>query len=179
MKIKPIPNFPDYLISDTGIVYSNAERANRGRPKKPVLKSQWLCRGYWAVDIQNKSIRRKAFVHHLVLETFVGHRPKGSQCRHLDGNPLNPVLSNLKWGTRKENQMDRIIHGTDNRGSKHGMSKLTETEVKEIRDLAISANKNIRKIDKGGNYKEIANRFNVSPSTIVHIVRGSTWSHVK
>lgn len=177
--IKAIPNFPDYLISDTGIVYSIAERANRGRPKTPIIKSRWLCRGYWAVDLSANKKQIKKFVHHLVLETFIGPRPKGYQCRHLDGNPLNSKLSNLKWGTRKENQIDRLGHGTDNRGSKHGMSKLNPEKIRAIRDMANLGNKKMRGIDKGGNYKEIANIFKVSPATIGSIVSKRTWGHIK
>ena len=31
----------------------------------------------------------RAYVHKLVLLAFVGPRPKGMQCRHLDGDPGN------------------------------------------------------------------------------------------
>jgi len=179
VEIKPIPDFPDYLISESGIVYSIAERANRGRPKKPVIKSQWICFGYKAVSLQVNGRSCKRFVHNLLLETFVGSRPKGHQCRHLDSNPLNNNLSNLKWGTRSENQMDRLSVGRDNRGSKHGMSKLTESQVKEIRDMGVAANKNIRKIDNGGDYKRISEKFNVSKTTVESIVVGRTWGWLR
>jgi hypothetical protein len=33
-------------------------------------------------------------------------------CRHLDGNPINNRLENLRWGTHKENKADAIKHGT-------------------------------------------------------------------
>ncbi|MEN6423333.1 MAG: HNH endonuclease [Smithella sp.] len=179
MKIKPIPNFPDYLISDTGIVYSIAPRANRGRPAKPIIKSQWMRSGYKAVSFQLNGKECKRYVHNLLLETFVRPRPKGYQCRHLDSNPLNNNLSNLAWGTRSENQMDRLPIGRDNRGSKHGMSKLTEDQAKEIKKLGISANKKVRKIDNGGDYKRIAKKFHVSKSTVESIILGRTWGWLK
>jgi len=50
-------------------------------------------------------------IHRLVLETFIGKRPKGMVCRHLDGNSCNNKLSNLKWGTQKENIADAFKHG--------------------------------------------------------------------
>ena len=34
-------------------------------------------------------------MHQLVLEAFVGPRPEGYQCAHLDGNPSNNRLVNL------------------------------------------------------------------------------------
>ena len=179
MIIKPIPNFPDYLISDSGIVYSIAERANRGKPTNPVIKSQWICSGYKAVSLQLNGNPCKRYIHNLLLETFVCSRPDGYQCRHLDSNPLNNNLSNLEWGTRSENQKDRLSVGKDNRGSKHGMSKLTEMQVKEIKRLATSANKGVRKIDNGGNYKTISEKFNISKAAVGSIVSGRSWGWLK
>jgi hypothetical protein len=179
MIIKQIPNFKDYLISNTGIIYSIAERANRGKPKKPVIKSQWIRSGYKAVSLQLNGRPCHRYIHNLLLETFVGPRPKGYQCRHLDSNPLNNNLSNLAWGTVKENQKDRLSVGRDNRGSKHGRSKLKENQVEEIKQEAISANKSVRKIDQGGDYKRIAKKFHVSQSTVESIVSGRSWGWLK
>lgn len=179
MRIKPIENFPDYFISDTGIVFSKAKRANKPKPTKMNLLSTWICNTYPSVHIRKNKKGYKRFIHRLILEAFVGKCPAGLQCRHLDGNPVNNNLENLKWGTRSENQMDRVRHGRHNRGKRHGMSKLCAKDVLKIRKFATSYNKKTRKCDKGGNYKEIAEAFNVSKSTIVHIVRGSTWTWLK
>jgi len=164
MRIKQIPNFPDYFISDTGIVYSVAERANRGKPKKPIMKSQWKKWGYYSVTLAKNKKQYPQYVHRLVLRAFVGECPNGYQCRHLDGNKLNNNLSNLTWGTRRENQLDRLLKGNDNRGEKHGMNKLTKTQVRKIRKLL------------GKKYhKEIADVFNVHKSTISSIALKRTW----
>lgn len=39
----------------------------------------------------------------------------------------------LRWATHTENQHDRLGHGTDSRGAKHGKSRLTEDDVYAIR----------------------------------------------
>lgn len=49
-------------------------------------------------------------VHAHVIITYVGPRPNGMMCRHLDGDPKNNNISNLKWGTAKENGEDRSRH---------------------------------------------------------------------
>lgn len=175
MIIKSIPGFKDYRVSDNGIVFSTSKRANRGRPKFPIVRKTFICSGYPAVHLQKNKKAYKRYVHRLVLESFVGKCPKGYQCRHLDGNPLNCNLGNLRWGTRKENQNDRITHGTDNRGIKHGMNKLTESDVLLIFKLANQSKKNTRIIDKDVDYRAIAKKFNVSPTTIGNIVAGKTW----
>ncbi|WP_180768758.1 HNH endonuclease signature motif containing protein, partial [Vibrio parahaemolyticus] len=51
-------------------------------------------------------------VHELVALTFIGERPKGQVTRHLDGDKLNNRPGNLMYGTEKENQSDRLMHGT-------------------------------------------------------------------
>lgn len=52
-------------------------------------------------------------VHKLVMETFVGPRPKDEEIRHLDGNKTHNTLTNLKYGTKSENAQDRVQHGND------------------------------------------------------------------
>ena len=73
-------------------------------------------------------------VHHLVLEAFVGKRPKGTEARHVnDRDPTNNRLDNLAWGTHRENEADKIRHGTSQHGERNAMCKLTDAQVNEIR----------------------------------------------
>jgi hypothetical protein len=51
-------------------------------------------------------------VHRLIGEAFLGPLPEGLETRHLDGDRTNCRSSNLKYGTRSENKMDQIKHGT-------------------------------------------------------------------
>lgn len=174
--MKPIKKFPGYFITKSGSVYSVMPRANQQPPKIPrKIANNKGKRGYVVIHLSRNKKSYKRYLHRLLLETFVREPFEKEQGMHLDGNPLNNSLKNLRWGFHKENQSHRIIHGTDNRGGKHGMSKLTKKEVLKIRKLANSFNLKKRKLDKGGNYKEIGRKFGVSASTIGHIVRRSTW----
>lgn len=58
------------------------------------------------------------YVHRLVLEAFVSVRPDNAECRHLDGDPANNVVENLAWGTKSENERDKLIHGTHHEAMK-------------------------------------------------------------
>lgn len=58
------------------------------------------------------------------------------QCRHLDDNRLNNNLSNLAWGTQKQNAEDRDRNGKTYRREKHPNHKLTNEIVGFIRDRA-------------------------------------------
>jgi len=88
--------------------------------------------GYGVLGIGGKTVGAHAYMCELV------NGPKESdelQAAHNCGNGwcLNP--NHLRWATPKENQADRIDHGTDNRGSKHGASKYNPELVKKAREL--------------------------------------------
>ena len=97
--------------------------------------------GYLTVCVYNNKLPHCERIHRLVLETYIGPCPPDMECRHLDGNPANNKLNNLKWGTPKENHLDMKLHGTRGKpmlgrtGEKHPSSKLSDVERKEIRNL--------------------------------------------
>lgn len=103
--------------------------------------------------------------HRLVLEAFVGPRPAGGVCRHLDGTRANNHISNLVWGTSAENAADMVLHGTRVIASQkagEGHRKVTNAfNVKCVRQMAAL---------KMG-YAEIAKCFGVSKQTVCNIVR--------
>lgn len=83
------------------------------------------CAGHWTGQPRLMSLLRNGdgffirlgrrniyYVHRLVLITFVGPCPDGMECRHLDGNPSNNRVDNLRWGTKIENSNDRWYHDT-------------------------------------------------------------------
>jgi hypothetical protein len=115
-----IPSAPDYEVSDLGRVRSwrpynghSAPRVLRGFPSPNGGHLQ-----YRLVDVTGESVTTKG--HQLVLLAFVGPRPDwADQIRHLDGDPTNNALSNLRYGTRSENQLDAVRHGT------HGQARKT------------------------------------------------------
>lgn len=54
---------------------------------------------------------RNVLLHRMVLEAFVGPCPEGMECLHENDNPQDNRLVNLRWGTRSENQADRVRNG--------------------------------------------------------------------
>lgn len=97
-----------YKVSTHGRVWSAPRRNKRGGPYlKPAYD-----KGYPFVNLHagnGQSIRR---VHILVMLAFVGPPQEGQEVRHLDGDPGNPHLSNLRYGTKSENMLDQVRHGT-------------------------------------------------------------------
>jgi hypothetical protein len=105
------------------------------------------------------------FLHSVVLEAFVGPRPEGLVGRHLDGDPSNNKLSNLRWGTAEENYDDRRSHGTENDGMRNGRAKLTDDQVRAIR----SSNER---------YADLATQHGVAVITISRVRRRVNWRHL-
>jgi DNA-binding transcriptional regulator YiaG len=107
-------------------------------------------------------------VHVLACRAFHGRRPTcRHEVRHRDGSKINNKSSNLCWATRSENQRDRVNHGTSNRGERPGCVKLSEYEVKMIRELA--------RIPPD----VFARQLNVAVYTIQAIRRRKTWAWLK
>ena len=101
-----IPGATRYRVSSLGRVESRARKEPR------ILKACPARGGYVRVGItDDHGLLRYRMVHVLVLEAFIGPRPD-LECRHLNGNPADNRLDNLAWGTRSQNNLDRVRHGT-------------------------------------------------------------------
>jgi hypothetical protein len=173
---RQIEGFPGYMVGSDGSVWSCRKTVHRGwrYGSLPGISSTWrrlnpLPHKSGHLFITLMPNRKVIAIHRLVLEAFVGKRPKGMECRHFpDRDPSNNSLSNLQWGTCKENQADRIVHGTDVRGTNHRLAKLTEEDVREIRsELAV-----------GWSQTACAKKRGLHKTTISQIARGVTWRHV-
>lgn len=169
-----IPDYPRYAIDENGIVLSICIR---GGNRKAVLSWSNAKRasirishhGYKMIILHGTTGKdRSANIHTLVLEAFVGPRPDGLECRHIDGNKLNNHLSNLVWGTSRENNHDKKQHGTLLVGSKNPAAKLTNADVLEIR----------RRRASGEKCKSIADDFNISDVSVSYIAKRITWQHI-
>jgi hypothetical protein len=104
-----------YEVSDLGRVRSVPRQVvNGGRIKlEPgaLLKPYWHRRHLKVTLYGDNRSERQVFVHILVLESFVGPKPKGRLGCHKDDNPRNNCLSNLRWDTPAANCRDAVRNG--------------------------------------------------------------------
>lgn len=126
---------------------------------KPVSRKRNKRDAYCFVTLCRDGMPTLYGIHFLVLLTFVGPRPIGQQCRHLDGNSTNNAKSNLSWGTALDNHNDQLAHGTSSQ-------KLSSDLVRSIRASGLSQS-------------ALARLHGVSPSTIQKVISRSTWAHVE
>lgn len=120
--------------------------------------------GYGQVVIDGKKVN----VHRQVCTELHGQPPTSRhEAAHSCGNGHLGCVSprHLSWKTASENQMDRAIHGTSNRGERQWNAKLTSEDVRRIR-LMFSPNRTDT---------DIAELFGVSSSAIRAIRIRASW----
>jgi hypothetical protein len=168
----PIPGYEGfYEVSDEGRVRSidrevYAPQCGGTRPVYGIILRLFPYDkiGHLAVSLWREHKISQRRVHGLVLLTFVGPRPPGHMARHFpDRDPANNRLSNLQWGTAKENSSDMIVHGTRLYAEAHPNSKLTRDQVQFISHSTLAG-------------VELADMFNVGTSTISRIKTGVHWA---
>ena len=163
-----------YEISNLGNVrsldrYAKTRHAKRFIPGGPINPSP-VGAGYLRA-ILGRGVGR--YIHHMVLESFVGPRPDGCEACHNDGDKTNNHIDNLRWDTKQNNERDKDRHGTRVRfsgvfGERSGMAKLTNDKVREIR----------RRLLAGESQQSIGTIVGVCQSAVSSIKLNKTWKHV-
>jgi len=103
-----------YEVSDQGRVRALAKVIAPSDGRRPYVrpaqtrKIQFDYNGYCKVSLSKDGRIECAFVHRLVLEAFVRPRPPGMEVCHKDGSKANNQPSNLRWGTKSENNLERF-----------------------------------------------------------------------
>lgn len=151
-----------YSITKEGVVWSHHPRYKERRRLKAGRDST----GRFTVSLVKGGSRRTHRVYVLLLAAFVGPRPPGMWCCHNNGDCTDDRLENLRYDTPKGNMQDKILHGTDCRGSKHVKSILTDSCVFAIRSLLAEGRKT---------QVEIAKAYGVDQSLIPRIKSREVW----
>ena len=168
---KDIPNVKGYQVSDDGRMRSLDRAVESMREGKKylchyrgkILKLSTCGSGYNQVCCKGKSY----YVHRLVLSVFDRSPNPGEQGLHFDDVKTNNSLSNLRWGTREDNNLDAMRNEVHASGESHTNSKLTWLKVDRIRKL----------YNSGSIQVMIANEFGVSQKTIGNIINKKTWKN--
>lgn len=141
--------------------------------------------GYGTVGLGSR-VLGKGLVHRVSYELFVGPIPTGLLVMHkcdvrLCWNPMH-----LTCGTYQENSDDAVGKGRTRAGSDwwteprangsaivngelHGMAKLSEADVRDIRHLSSDGMRNA----------ELSRRFGVSRRMVRNIINRTNWKHVE
>ena len=173
----PVPGFGDYYeASNIGNIRSKDRIVIRNNPKTGKLckffyKSKILqsCPsdkdGHQVVHLGFNLKKKNVFVHTMVLLAFVGGRPNGMECCHINGDATDNRVENLRWDTHHSNNQDRKLHGKYANGQNHPMAKLSEKDILNIRSSEKN-NKELRKI------------YPISNSQMHRILTKQSWKNM-
>lgn len=169
---RPIPAYNGiYSVSDRGRV--RREGGTPRRPKTQVRKTYIAKNGYPSISLWMNNEGRTHCVHWLVAEAFLGPKPEGHQVNHKDGDKTNNKPTNLEYVTAKGNSDHAWDMGlTDNRGERHGMSKLTDAHARRIAERLIA--------EPEATYADIARDEGISTAVVGDIAarKKAGWRHV-
>ena len=134
IRFATISRFPGYRFGADGTVWSKLTNRGafgwaEGTEWKMNSTFQKKNKGYLATTIRGKQF----LVHRLIAEAFHGPCPAGMECCHNNGIRHDNRESNLRWGTRSENFLDKRAHGTAGVGELNSASKLTNEQALDIR----------------------------------------------
>ncbi len=101
------------------------------------------------------------FVHRLVLMAHQPTEDASLEVCHRNGDKTDNRLANLRWGTRSENQREKVRHG-----SRGGPQKLSAATAALIRSAC----------QTGRRQQAVADEFGVSRSLVSLIAAGRAWA---
>jgi hypothetical protein len=166
---KVIPRHPNYRAGSDGSIWSTHHRwgaRQSWRQLKPgtIRSGPHYKRLVVALGRGRQNFR---YVHHCVLEAFVGEQPEGTEACHEDGNASNNKIENLYWGTKKQNGLDARRHGR-RKGERHTLAKLTDDLVRVIRT----------RIADGETQQSVADSLGIQRRNVGRVANGTRWGHV-
>lgn len=166
-----------YQVSNLGRVKSMGSKFKR---KEKFLKPGKDESGYLLVILYKSGVKETRRVHRIVAITFIPNPKNKKTVNHINGVKADNRADNLEWNTYSENHshayktgLKNSLHckgkGGCNTGTKQHLSKLTEKEVLQIRDLAKSKRFKLR---------EIGQFYNCHQGNIYKISVRKTWKHI-
>lgn len=115
---RAIPDFEEYKISSWGrlrlkLSCEDAFNIKRRLDDKDRIKKARISKCWGVVCLRKDGKYHWFKVGQLVLRAFVGPPPseKERNARHLNDNPRQNWITNLAWGTHKDNHDDGVRNG--------------------------------------------------------------------
>ena len=141
-----------------GIYFSNHGRIVRdfmggGKFNPRIVELKPRNNGYYQIKINKKEI----YVHQIIAEFFIGENPDKNiyTVDHIDRNPLNNHINNLRYATKSEQNINKNIQTNNKTGHKNIQLTKKETyRVQITRNKKVIYDKTFETLDEAIIYKD-------------------------
>ena len=106
----PIKNYDNYFVSNFGNVKNS--KTNR------ILKQDTHRQGYKRIKLSKNGKLKRFRVHRLVGMAFLENPDNKPMIDHIDNNPANNNIKNLRWATNQDNGCNRGKYKNNKSGFK-------------------------------------------------------------
>lgn len=114
-------------------------------------------------------VGKNRYAHVVAWELEYGQSADGKVVRHDCDIPLCVRPTCLLIGTHADNVADKVGRNRQPKGSSHGIAKITEEQVLELRALYAS---------EAWSQKRLAKRFGIAQGNVSLIVNRKAWAHI-
>ena len=140
------------------------------RPGQPPTDSCWDWEGntdaygYGALGRDGRVLK----AHRVSYELHVGPIPTGAQLLHSCDRPICVNPNHLRPGNARANTDDALERDRVRKGERHGQSKLTKQDVREMR----------QKRAQGRTIKSLSEEYGISYGGARDAISGKNWKHL-
>ena len=150
-----------YFVSESGGIFRDGKE----------LYTSLTNKGYKDGCISINGKRKHLSIHRTVALLYVPNPNNLPQVNHIDGNKLNNHYTNLEWVTNQQNRTHAIENGLQAVGTDMPNSKLTEDDIRYIRENYIPKHPEL-----GG--MALSKKFGVGSPQISRIANNKRWKHL-
>tara|TARA_R110002020_G_C16245737_1_gene769437 strand:+ start:913 stop:1413 length:501 start_codon:yes stop_codon:yes gene_type:complete len=131
---RKINGYPDYIISNNGIVWSTKNGMVRE------MKPNFTMNGYKKICLYKDGIKKTHTIHSLVGNAFIGLRTGEMTFDHIDRNKTNNRADNIRLATKSEQQVNTNTSKNNKLGEKYICIQMDKRNGRKFYTILIRRN---------------------------------------
>ena len=159
-----------YRVSDLGRIRSLPRLDTVGRPLRERIMSLNTHKNGTYISLRLGGVTSTHLVNRLVAKAFIANTDDLPDVMHIDDNPRNNTIDNLRWSNRSD-----IVQRSHDTGKYAGVSWSHNTGNRKLSINAVNDIKDSAPTPAVG--ERLSEKYGVTVTTINNIWDGKTWAH--